>query len=352
MTALDIILEGCETEEEYNNAIYMEAVDIQLEKDMLARDTYLALEKLNQRASACKAATIADDFDKMVAFYEDENESKENNNQNKEGLLHKVWQGIKNLFNKIKETVFGSKVKEVPEEKKGKCPKAIKGLKEALEKAVAAINKALSGKAGDVLNAIGAIAGVYNIKEAIESFANKHKDGNNNDNGGNNDGAEEVEITGKEGNIITRAAEKACTAVNGVLEKFEALKPGSDEVDEKNPGDKTADVNILTKIQNKLRDLGKFLGSIPGRVAGFFKKDDENSEDKGDENKEDKNDNPDGKNKDGKSGDEKPDEDKKKSKAEVSTDGSNGYESDESWNESANDFDESWSDYIDAILGE
>jgi hypothetical protein len=362
MTALDIILEGCETEEEYNNAIYMEAADIQLEKAIIARDTYLAMEKLNQRAAACKAATIADDFDKMVAFYEEENDSKNNSDQNKEGLLHKVWEGIKNLFNKIKETVFGSHIKEVPEEKKGKCPKVIKDLKTAIEKAVAAINTALSGKAGAVLNAMGAITTILDIRDRVDVIKNGNAD--------NNTDTEKTDISGKEANILTRAAEKACVAVTNVLGKFEAIKPGSEEVDEKNPGDKQADTNILTKIQNKLRDLGKFLGSIPERVKGFFSKDGENS-DNTDENKD--NDNKDGKadqsgdgdNKGDQKGDQKDDQNKNGDQSgDGKTKDSSGDDKKEDedkedkilkknhMEESWDDFDEDWNDYIDAILAD
>jgi hypothetical protein len=109
MTSLDLILEECETDEERQSAIYLEAADIAADKAILAFNTFDKMDELNQRAGDVKASRNDSSFDSMVAFYEEQADSQAKVSEKKQNLLKKAWTAVKNFFKALVDKITGTK---------------------------------------------------------------------------------------------------------------------------------------------------------------------------------------------------------------------------------------------------
>lgn len=105
MNDFEVMLEECEDEQERNDLMYLEAADIAADRAILAYETYCNMDSLNTRAAACKAATMGDNFDGMVAFYEEQSAAEEKSTEKKANLLKRMWAAVKKFFTDLADKI-------------------------------------------------------------------------------------------------------------------------------------------------------------------------------------------------------------------------------------------------------
>jgi hypothetical protein len=165
MTSLDLILEECETDEERQSAIYLEAAEINADRAILAYDTFSKMDALNERAANCKVATMGDNFDGMVAFYEDANNKAAASSEKKKGLLRRAWDAVVKAFKALIDKITGLfRKKTIPAEvKKEKISikKVFVGLGTKLKNAFAKLAAAIkSHKKAVIITSLAAVLAI------------------------------------------------------------------------------------------------------------------------------------------------------------------------------------------------
>lgn len=167
MTSLDLILEECETDEERQSAIYLEAADIAADKAILTFNTFDKMDELNQRAGDVQISRGDSSFDSMVAFYEEQADSQAKVSEKKQGLLKKTWDAVKNFFKALIDKITGSKKneKEFDPNAEVEISKEELTFPQKVDKALDAVKTFLgSHKKSALIAALTALAAVIAIK--------------------------------------------------------------------------------------------------------------------------------------------------------------------------------------------
>lgn len=98
-----------------NDVIMYEACLLNADKANLALNTFNALDDIRMRAATLNRNRISESgsFDKLVTYYEEENNKNDEANGQKQNLIQKAWAAIGNLFGSISN--FFKKLGKVPD---------------------------------------------------------------------------------------------------------------------------------------------------------------------------------------------------------------------------------------------
>lgn len=99
-------------EEAKQDDIYLEQVEIAMEKAMLAVETCDKLAEFGMREAEIRCIQEDGDGTDLIGFYE---EAKEETDAKREGLIQKAWAAICKFFKSIKEKLFGKAEDKIDE---------------------------------------------------------------------------------------------------------------------------------------------------------------------------------------------------------------------------------------------
>lgn len=199
-------LEDC-PEDIRGDMIYMEACELSMERAVLAADVAGKLEALNARASELRLAATGDDFDAMVAYYEEAGENPESS-EKKKGIIKRAWDAILNFFKNLKAKFFGSDPgKNIDDNATAEVPAGIKGVMDKLSAFVAKLRQCASDHSGALIAGTVA-AGVA----AIGAFAFMHSETGKN--------VKTIRMQGKEAKKMIKDAEKAGDELHTLVPKL------------------------------------------------------------------------------------------------------------------------------------
>lgn len=140
-------------QDEREFAMAYEAVDISISKGIAALHAICEKEELDERTAELKCFQESGDMDRLTDLYQ---EAKDGTSDKKEGILSTIWNGIKNIFAKIRDFITG-KSKKIDPNKDYQCDsKALEGLNK-----VGNAMKSFATNPKKVIATIAVIAGTY-----------------------------------------------------------------------------------------------------------------------------------------------------------------------------------------------
>lgn len=231
-------LEDCD-DEIRDDMIFLEACEVASERACLAANVAGKLDALNQRASSIQAAAKGNDFDSLVAFYEEA----ETSNKKNPGLIKRAWEAVKKFFRTIKDKLCGASAKNIPDGAKGKVPEFFKNAGASVAKIFNAIKEFLSGhKVASLVSALIAVGGgaaIFKYVAAKKAGDDEEKD------------VKTIEVDGKWAKKFNDDMKQATDNITALTDQLAEAETNDILTEE----DKTA-------IRNRLNQASAILGMV------------------------------------------------------------------------------------------
>lgn len=248
-------LEDC-PEDLRDDMIYLEACEISMERAVLAADVAGKLDALNNRALEIRTAACSNDFDAMVAMYEEAGNTE--SSEKKAGIIRRAWEAIKKFFREMKAKLFKSNAEDqIDDNAEGTVDEETRGVAKKLAEFVANAKQAISNhKGAAIATAIVSAIGVLGALGYMKSDTHKER--------------KQVKLKGKEVKKLIKDLKKSGESIDGLVDGMMKanIADASTAADIK---DVNAAKQVLKNWQKgELTEIGLF-GSLWGELTGHVK---------------------------------------------------------------------------------